>query len=164
MNLLEDVYRLKHIKRYSSVPCILKESVAEHGFFVAIITMTLHSVYDFDLSAAIQIAVCHDLTEIELNDCPHVIKVKYPQIADAYEVCEADVLAKFPENIQDPIKEYIKQKSVAAKVVSLADVIQCVQYAEGEIKLGNTGYMAEVLSASKARIVKLRKELKGYER
>lgn len=164
MNYLEDIYKLKHIKRYSNIPTIHEESVAEHGFFVASILFDLFDTYSFSLGDAMCIAVCHDMPEMELNDCPHVIKENYPEIAKAYDVCESRVTEDLPRSVAYFVSEYNAKHTCEAKIVELADIIQCIQYTQGEIKLGNEGYMRRVLTESLIREQILRKELKQYER
>ena len=110
------------------------------------------------------IATSHDMTEIELNDCPHIIKEKYPKIAKAYEDCEADVAKQLPPIVAWGAKEYDNNKeSIEVKIVHLADAIQCLQYASVELKMGNRGYMESVYEGSKERIDILTKELIEYE-
>jgi 5'-deoxynucleotidase YfbR-like HD superfamily hydrolase len=164
MNYYEDIYRLAQVKRYSNVPKIHEESVAEHGFFVAAIVMKLHEEYEFNLGLALQIAISHDMTEMELNDCPHIIKRKYPEIAAAYEKCEKDVENILPKQIGFASQRFRLQKCVESKIVALADVIQCSQYSAVELKLGNDGYMKDVFEGSLIRETRLRKELSQYER
>lgn len=165
MNYLNDIYRLSFIKRYSNVPKLHEESVAEHGFFVAAIVLELYDRYDFDLGKALIIAVSHDMTEIELNDCPHIIKKKYPKIAEAYQECEEEVAKLMPQMVEWGAKEFDKSdKSAEAQIVHLADVIQCIQYAEVEISLGNKGYMQEVLDNSIKRKNMLQLELLQWMR
>ena len=165
MNYLEDIYRLKHVKRYSNIPKITEESVAEHGFFVAAIVIKLHEEYKFDLGQALVIAISHDMTEMELNDCPWVIKQKYPEIAAAYAKCEEDVSKTLPTMVAWGARAFdAEDKTVEAKIVHLADAMQCLQYSGIEIKLGSDGYMQNVHVNAERRILDAQKELKEYER
>ena len=162
MNFLKDIYRLSFIKRYSNIPRIHDESVAEHGFYVAAITIDLRSKYKFNLGEALLIAISHDMTEIELNDCPHIIKKKYPSIAKSYNECEKEVAKQLPVYIKWGSEQFDKKDlSIEAKIVHLADVIQCKQYSEIEIKTGNKGYMEIVHRRSCERIKFLEKELES---
>ena len=45
---LDEVYKLKDIIRYNTRVKITKESVAEHSFFVAVITLHLCNKYHLD--------------------------------------------------------------------------------------------------------------------
>ncbi len=165
MNYLKDIYRLSYIKRYSNVPKLHEESVAEHGFFVGAIVMDLYSKYEFNLGDAMIIAISHDMTEMELNDCPHIIKKKYPQIAEAYKICEEAVANELPPIVAWGSREFDKEeKSVEALIVHLADAMQCIQFSEVEVQLGNVGYMRYVLELSQVRVHMLEEELKNYVR
>jgi 5'-deoxynucleotidase YfbR-like HD superfamily hydrolase len=164
MNYLHDIYRLAYIKRYSNVPKIHEESVAEHGFFVAAIVLDLHSKYEFKLGTALIIAISHDMSEMELNDCPHIIKKKYPQIAKAYAICEEEVAQQLPPIVAFGSRAFDEEpKSLEAKIVHLADAMQCIQFAQVEVSMGNKGYMQVVLDNSIARVKQLEEELKPYE-
>lgn len=163
MSFENDIYRLSYIKRYSNVPKLHEESVAEHGFFVGALLMKLKEQYEFDLGRALEMAIAHDMPEMELNDCPHIIKKKYPSIAKAYEDCEQEVIKTLPYPIQDAVTEFEEQQSVEAKMVNLADAMQCVQFARTEVNLGNRGYMHVVLTNSIKRVSHLKLELTEYE-
>ena len=165
MNYLHDIYRMSYIKRYSNVPKLHEESVAEHCFFVAAIVLDLRSQYTFSLEDALVIAISHDMTEMELNDCPHIIKRKYPQIAEAYAICEEEVANQLPELVAWGSREFDKVPStVEAKIVQLADAMQCIQFAHVEVNLGNTGYMKVVYDNSVRRVRALQEELQPYAR
>jgi len=164
MSYYEDIYVLDHIKRYSTVHTIRSESVASHSFFVAAILFKLHEKYAFDISIAVAMAIVHDMPEIELNDVPRTIKVKYPLIAKAFKESEKEVLKKLPYVVRCYLASYEKGVKVEAKMVKFADAIQCMQFSQTEVKLGNSGYMTEVLEASKERIKLFEEEYVIYER
>ena len=164
MNYLHDIYILDHIKRYSTVHTIRSESVASHSFFVAAILFELHERYHFDLGEAIQMAICHDMPEIELNDVPRIIKQRYPKIAEAFKECEEDVIKELSPGVQSCILSYQEMDTVEAKMVKFADVMQCKQYTHSEMTLGNHGYMEDVYHASLRRINEMHEQLEEYER
>lgn len=163
-NYMHDIYILSEIKRYSTVYTLRSESVAEHGFYVAAIVMDLSSKYRFNLGKALAMAISHDMPEIELNDAPHVIKQKYPEIKEAFDICELKVAKLMPKAVQEGIMEYLGKETVASLVVHLADAIQCAQYAQVEVRMGNLGYMKEVLDTSRRRVTILEEGLEKYER
>ena len=164
MNYLEDIYILSHIKRYSTVHTIREESVAEHGYFVAAIVMKLHEYYNFDLGVAVQVAIAHDIPEMELNDVPRLIKNKYPAIAKAFKECEQEVKSQLPPSVQVALDIYAETMPMESKIVHYADAIQCEQFSLTEVKLGNKGYMDEVLIKSRERIAHFNKILEPYRR
>lgn len=165
MNYLHDIYRLAYIKRYSNIPKLHEESVAEHGFFVAAIVLDLYNDFKFNLQEALTIAISHDMTEMELNDCPHIIKKKYPEIARAYEICERAVADTLPPIVKWGAEAFDRTPlTIEAKVVHLADAMQCLQFAQVEVGLGNKGYMQIVYDNSVIRIEKLKEELEDARR
>lgn len=156
---MEGIYKLSYIKRYSNVPRLHEESVAEHGFFVAAIVMKLKEEYTFDLGVALQIAVSHDMPESELNDIPWTIKDKYPKIKEAFAECEKDVLNNMPQSVGLGVMLFESQRTIEAQIVKLADAMQVLQYAQVELKLGNSGHFNEVAYNAKMRIENIEQEI-----
>ncbi len=164
MNYLEDIYILNNITRYSTAPTVHKETVAAHSFFVAAIVLYLADLYKFNVDRAVTMAVCHDMPEIELNDLPRGIAVKYPAIKKAFEGVKNTVQKMFPYYIQRRLAEYEARHSVESKIVKLADAMQCVQKANYELLVADNEYMHDVLSGARATIRQLETELVGVER
>ena len=67
---------------------IISESVAEHSYFVAVLTLKLHDDYEFDLEKALKMALVHDIPELHLSDVTHDVKRNFPKLAD--EVTKAE--------------------------------------------------------------------------
>ena len=159
----DESYALAHITRYSMKPVIRHESVAEHSFFVALGVMALTEVYGFDLPLALMMAVCHDVAEMEISDVNHMVKKKYPDLALAIKNVETSIVETLPTTIKSCANMYTGN-STEAKIVHLADAMQCMQYSQNEMKMGNTGYMKEVYTNSSDRVNELHNELKGARR
>jgi len=159
----DTTYQLKFLIRYSNVPRINHESVAEHSFFVATILLNLHEKYEFDLGEALKMAICHDLPEAYTNDISHRTKVMFPEINEILKKAEIKMSENFPSSIAEAIKEGLGD-SIEAEFVRFADAIQCYQYSKTEVSMGNKGYMSEVLTSSTHRMDKFTKELIQYER
>lgn len=159
-----NIYKLAYITRYSGIPRIKDESVAEHSFFVAALVIKLHEAYDFDIGTALQMAISHDWAEAFIGDATHATKLAYPGIAQAMHEAEKDAIKSFAPKVYNILCEYNSQSSAEAKVVALADVIQVVQYAENEVKLGNTGYMIDVANSAYNRLEQLKEALHEFKR
>jgi 5'-deoxynucleotidase YfbR-like HD superfamily hydrolase len=159
------IYNLSHIQRYSTIPRIKSESVAEHSFFVAALVIRLHKDYEFDLGRAVTMAVMHDWTESWIDDITVPTKKEFPALAEAISQAEAEVAAReFPQPILEIWEEHKECMTVESKIVHLADILQCMQYSKGEVRLGNNGYMQKVYDETIQRSTKLFSELKIYER
>lgn len=158
------IYSLAYITRYSGMQRIKDESVAEHSFFVASLVIKLHEAYEFDLGVALQIAITHDWVEAFIGDITYVTKINYPLIAEAAHESEKLAIKNFAPNVYHLLCEYSKQTTAESKIVALADVIQVAQYAEHEIKLGNTGYMIDVANNAYKRLEQLKEVLHEFKR
>jgi 5'-deoxynucleotidase YfbR-like HD superfamily hydrolase len=154
-------YTLASTLRYSMVPAIKPENVATHSYFVALHVLLMSEVYEFDVDKAIKIALCHDLTEMEISDVNHFVKKMYPAVANALKDAEAQIIEKFPDSVRDYCTLY-NDKSPESMIVHYADAAQCLQMAESEIKLGNHNYFSDVKKNSIIRMEFLTDELKPY--
>ncbi len=55
--------------------------------------------------------------------------------------------------------EFEAGETIEALVVTLADIIQCSQYADNEVKLGNSGYMSKIAITSRQRATIVRRKI-----
>jgi len=156
------IYRMSYIVRYSAVPRIKDENIAEHTFFVSAIVMKLHEKYKFNLGIALQISVAHDVPETEIGDVTHTTKIRFPKLSKILDEIEDEIADDFPLAISEGIRLY-NGGSIESKIVHLADAMQCHQYSKNEMSLGNNGYMTTVYTHSFERIEDIEKELKSYE-
>lgn len=161
---LAQIYNLAFIHRYSVIPRVKNESIAEHSFFVASLVIKLQDDYVFDLGKAVTMATIHDWTESWTDDITVATKRKFPLIANAVEVVEYQVVNQFfPIGVKNIWSEYKEGHSVEAKITKYADTLQVIQYAENEAKLGNM-YMESVVEDAKQRLLKLEDALNEYRR
>lgn len=160
---IKDIYPLSYIIRYSNVPRIKDESVAEHSFYVAAIVQRLYDDYEFDLGSALNMAISHDIIEIYVNDIPHLIKKKYPELSSMLKDIEKKEASGFPMAVDIGIRR-LHNNSIESRIVSMADAMQCEQYALNEISLGNSGYMEQVVKYSVERVVEIENKIKDHKR
>lgn len=156
------IYTLSFINRYTNVIRVKNEDVAQHSFFVAAIVMKLHEDYDFDLGRALQAAISHDISEADLSDITHAVKVKFPKLALEIGKAEHSVLKEYPPAVQAGFLIFI-ENSTEGLIANLADIIQVQQYLSNEISLGNKK-MYQIETKTRERRADLEKELKKYER
>lgn len=153
------IYNLAYIRRYSTIPCVRDESVAQHSFFVAALVIRLHKDYEFDLGKAVTMAIIHDWTESWLDDIMVTTKKEFKNLAKEVSMAELIIAEReFPEPILELWVDNKENESLESKIVHYADVLQCLQYAEHEIKLGND-YMLRVHDESLKRIHQIEGEL-----
>lgn len=129
---------LRHLVRYQNVQRIHNETVAEHSFIVAAFILKLREYYNFNLELALKTALIHDQMEANISDVPHNIKAANPDLADALEKAEMNVITSmFSEEASVLIKDFNHGLTAEGLAVQLADVLSVVLYAHGEIYAGN---------------------------
>lgn len=168
---LREIYKLKHIIRYNTRRHIKDESVAEHSFYVALISLMLCKEKELDAKTtmdAVVKALLHDMPEIEINDITHDAKEKLKlrpylkKYEDAY----------YKEHFPDYYQLMSQNKGIASTIVEIADAMSVLQYSDNEQLIGNIDpMMMDILDECQNRIVeneiKLKRQLKrrqSYER
>ena len=135
---MDELYRLKFIIRYSNLPRVRDESVAEHSFFVAALAMNMASSYpETDIGKILMMANIHDWAEAHIDDIAHDVKRDYPKVGRALKEAESKVMKRNHPDIQEAYKEYEQGVTVESRIVKYADIQQCVQYLKTEVELGN---------------------------
>ena len=160
---IDQIYPLSYIIRYSNIPRIKDESVAEHSFYVAAIVQKLYDKYEFELGIALNIAISHDMIEVYINDIPHLIKKRHPELTTLLKEIELREADNFPICVGEGMRR-MHLNFPEGLMVRMADAIQCHQYASNEISLGNSGYMQEVVDHSVERVRELEKECESFLR
>jgi 5'-deoxynucleotidase YfbR-like HD superfamily hydrolase len=156
---------LAHIKRYSVVPRIHDESIAEHSFFVASIVLKLADDYEFDVGPAIGMAIVHDWTESYTDDITVLTKRKYPEIAKVIEEIEPKIAKEeFSPMVLLLWQEYKAMETPEALIVKYADIIQVIQYAQAEVNMGNREYMQSVVDDAISRGFELEIKLNEFKK
>ena len=163
-DFVDNIYTLKALTRYNNKFKIISESVAEHSYFVAVITLKLHDDYKFNLEKALKMALVHDIPELHLSDVTHDVKRNFPTLAEEVMKAEYVVMEEKYPSWYDDFSTFEDQNSVEALIVKYADNLSCVQYANAEINLGNKGYMKEVLQNAGIRCKKFESALKKHRR
>jgi 5'-deoxynucleotidase YfbR-like HD superfamily hydrolase len=110
-------------------------------------------------------AILHDWTESYTDDITVATKRAYPEIAKIVEKVEAKVAKRELSPMAYELwKEYKDGTTVEAKIVKYADTIQVIQYAQSEVNLGNSAYMASVVSDARNRSYKLEGALHEFKK
>ncbi|RLC34378.1 MAG: hypothetical protein DRZ76_02795, partial [Candidatus Nealsonbacteria bacterium] len=129
---LKEVYgRLSMFKRFRDTPTICQESIAEHSYFVVLITEKLCDYFGVSHNTklhAIEMAIYHDISESFSDDFTYEIKYKVGSRAfrKALAVIESSILQELSEKMASPKilglnEEYKDRKSVESRIVKLAD-------------------------------------------
>lgn len=137
-SLLKRTYALSYAHRYSLYRKLHDENVAEHCYFVSLFVWALHGEFEFDLCAALKMALVHDIPELAVSDVNHNIKRAYPEIAKALRTAETDfVLRQLPADMSTSFV-VLHDDSVESRIVHLADALSVLQWYDNEESMGNT--------------------------
>jgi len=144
--------RAAHIHRYSSIPILLKESVAEHSFYVALYAQILSDYLRLgwdDRRLAIESALLHDIEESLTGDFLRSFKKSNPtleyEIKKAAEQCAFKVISEAFNHADAPPTFFwkgAKVQSPSGRIVQIADFLSVVSYLCKEAALGNKYAMA----------------------
>ena len=157
------IYRLAFIVRFQNRIRVHNENVAEHSFFVAAIILQLYDDYEFDLGKALELAVSHDIVEIDVNDITNDVTSKYPNLEAELHLAAREEICKYPHSVYYGFLEYEEQKTIEARIAKLADIIQVRQYVMLEQSLGNSTF-PDILAAIRRREWASKQELRKHER
>lgn len=136
MTDLLDLYRLKNLIRYNNKTRLKDENVAEHSYFVAMISLDICNTYhlpeDITFKCLVK-SLLHDLPEMELNDITHDVKTKL-HLDDVMLKYEQKYYKTNYPQYADLMNNYIP---IVDEVVKLADIMSVSQYCQNEFRLGN---------------------------
>ena len=151
----DELYRLAFITRYSNMPRIRNESVAEHSFFVASITIQMRQILHFDLAKVVTLAIIHDWPEARVDDVSHKVKRDFPEVKKALRQAEGKIIEGYAPELQVQYRNIDSElQTFNHLILHLADAVQCVQYSQAEINLGNK-YMDTIYKESVERSCEL---------
>lgn len=140
-DVLEFVYsieKLKHTTRYSSSKNELVESVAEHSWRVAIMTMVVAEDLrlDIDIHHATRIALIHDISEYLHGDVEHDLVRQGKITKEEKKRMDGEGIIAVTKTLPDSIKseilglyeEYETKNSKEAKFVSAIDKLEALTH------------------------------------
>jgi 5'-deoxynucleotidase YfbR-like HD superfamily hydrolase len=137
--------RLTDTFRYSAQSVIIRENVAEHSFWTAMIGIGIAleaQLEPFVPHVALK-AVVHDIEECMTGDLVRDMKYASPDVRDAIKEIERRFLSQWAHQLGEPgayLKNQwrdAKDKSKAGQIVACADALSVIAYCTREMSLGN---------------------------
>ncbi len=139
--------RVSHVWRYSALPVLNRENVAEHSWWTAVIAMTIateigHAELIGDVAAR---GILHDIEEIGTGDLVREAKYFDEKMREDFRRVEV----AFAERLFDKLGTEVgnefweiwskaKLDGLAGQIVSLADLFCVIAYVRWERSMGNT--------------------------
>lgn len=147
--------RMRHIKRCNNFPCLLPEDVAQHSYFVAVLSRVFTEEYNsfcehlgnldkkLDCLEVLDKALCHDWDEAFTSDIPYVVKHLNPEVHEDLENGLSERVSYLLRGCSDSI-QFLYDRCVKCKdgkagaVVGVCDMMELAIYCYEECKMGNT--------------------------
>ena len=147
--------QLRHTYRFSAVPVLYHENVAEHGYWTAVIGMAIiedlkgTDVFDeFDdpemfMGIVAMKALVHDIEESMTGDIVRDLKYATPEIRSSIAAVEGQFVDQLLQGMGEgattfkSLWERSKDGTFTGNVVALADLLCVISYCDHEVELGN---------------------------
>ena len=142
---------LAHVIRFNNRPQHFPESVAEHSFYVAYITLILSNLLEkkkikVDTKKALAMALVHDAEEAFsgdiLNPFKHFNEKVYKAIRDVNQQMVGEIFTNLPKDLSSELQHLWNTensaKTIEAQVVKIADKLQLLSKTFEEMQAGNT--------------------------
>lgn len=163
LEVLENIYKLKNLIRYNNRTKLKDETVAEHSFFVSLISLMICDSLKLDKQVTYEClikSILHDMPEIEMNDITHDVKIRL-NLSQVLQEYEDEYYANNFESFASLMN--LRDDSISSLIVNLADAESVKQFIQNEKKLGNqSSDIFEIEEESEARLRNLEKAL--YEK
>ncbi len=138
--------RVSHVYRYSALPVLNRENVAEHSWWTAMIAVTIAVEIDrADLTGEVCLrGMVHDIEEIGTGDLVREAKYFDQEMRDNFRrVEEAFALGLFSKlghtgEFLRSVWRNAKDDDLPGQIVSLADLFCVIAYVRWERSMGNT--------------------------
>lgn len=140
--------RLRHTYRYSAIPVVFRENVAEHSFWTALIGITIATEIapgDADLIGEVAVkAMLHDIEESMTGDLIRDMKYHNDEVRESIRKVEDEFARSIFNAIGGAsgvqLEAYwrmSKDDSLSGQIVALADLLCVIAYCDHEQQLGN---------------------------
>ncbi|MCG8433046.1 MAG: HD domain-containing protein [Gammaproteobacteria bacterium] len=155
------VHRMSHVYRYSSVPVVRKENVAEHSWYVAFYAMLIGQAlardgHEVDFGLLLSRALVHDVDESHTGDFLTYIKYGHPGLKRALDETSAKMIRKIEEdlNLRDSLMDFwtlAKADDIEGHIIRVVDLARVASYVWEEIRMGNK-HIAHILPDCKSHV------------
>lgn len=140
------IHRMSHVYRYSSVPVIRRENVAEHSWYVAFYSYLIgvdlvKQGIKVDFGKLLSRALIHDLDESMTGDFLRYVKYGHPDLKKALDEVSVSMIEKMGDelgvpDIQSPWAT-AKEDDVEGHIIEVVDLARVASYVWEEVQSGN---------------------------
>lgn len=144
------LYRLRFIHRWSLMRNTVPENVAEHTFYVALLTHALGAISrdvlgkEIDVNRAVELALFHDVTEVITGDIPTPVKhhdhAMLASVRGMESLAAAQLLGMVPTELLPTYRGVVEPSAAdadALRWVKAADKLAAYLKCAAELAAGN---------------------------
>ena len=141
--LLRDVGKLKRLARTGWIESGVcePESVADHSYRTALLSMILADVEGLDTLVTVRMALIHDLAESRVGDLTPKVKEQTPEWEQEERSTIHDILSQLPKTLAEFYEriweEYQEGETPEAKLVKSADKLEMLLQARDYLETGS---------------------------
>lgn len=158
---MENLQRMSHMIRYNNEIHFHDENVAEHSFYVGVYSILICDALRITgpvREKIVERAITHDVSETELSDIPHNVKMMVPGLSQYFEEHERgfnnDHFGKTYSQLWET------DEILISAVVEIADILSVKQYSKQEVELGNKRKFEPILKSTNERLRKAFEKLR----
>jgi len=140
---------LSQILRFSTIPTMHKQNVAEHSYFVSLIAWLIctrleNEGIEVDVAKVLKLCLVHDIPESISGDMPR--SIKQGEVRKMVEAIEDKIfdamIGDLPTDMGIELKESYKrwgiEGTIEEKIVKFSDILESAIYCLCEREMGNT--------------------------
>ena len=166
--ILSSIHRLSHVFRYSSLPVVRRESVAEHTLYVSLYSLILAKKlvklgFEVDIGKLLERALVHDVDESMTGDFLRTVKYGHPDLKRILDEVSVSMIRRMENELDVEILQPwtdAKSEGIEGDIISFVDLACVLAYAFEELRLGNAS-MKHVVYECCDYILKLVSERKA---
>jgi len=143
---------MAHVYRYSSIPTLRRENVAEHSFYCALIAYLIatdlrdnnpdiEELANLRVGILLERALLHDIDEAITGDFLRKVKYSIPGLKEMLNKVAVDSLVQVSSDVGVDLKTRwleCKDPSLEGNILALSDFLCVVSYVLEEVRSGNT--------------------------
>lgn len=135
--LLASARKMRHVQRLAGTPIIKPYTLAEHGFYVALLFKEICRTEDLEVTADdMEFCLLHDILETETGDLLYPAKHASPYAERSWDIIEQEVLKKHA-HLGWYTDEHFNDQPEKKKVWQAADMLDLYLFCKEEQQLGN---------------------------
>ena len=144
--LYRELTPLRHVRRFTRMPCVYPQNVAEHSYYVALLaSQYVAQLWPLLLSHGeeeqlrrgwvVEAALWHDAEEAVMGDIPHDVKRATPQFHRAVQDVDKSARAYLQQFVDT--YPWSNLTDLEQFVIKLADCVELICYETTEQRAGN---------------------------